>query len=403
MSFGICVPWFLLKAKPSFTLASLAKTMAPAWAFLPCIALLYRLHSPWMLLALSVATGAVAFSLRRLIPAGVESDHGRFSNYQTTELRTLYGLPIADFRPMRAFAIALCLQGTLISAVTRHLLLAGILLSISLFLLAWQWSAFDTSTTRRLTGKRSPILLSALALVVTMLLLIPSVSLGVRGDLSQNRLHRNPSPATRRPAESAPPSSDYIGIILWPPHVKKEIVPPMPPNSSSETGGAKPLIIPFDGPYWYFKAPSRGPGPRAHVAHGKPTDVTIRSSDWAPLLMEAHQNLGSSINLACCSAIDVAIINADTRPGKIALGVVLTDSASPVKPSQSLGERTIVSSEADQIPISRPPVKEVLRFPISRLAPMRRFNEITLVFLPAKERSRGGAKVSIQSFTLIPR
>jgi hypothetical protein len=178
----------------------------------------------------------------------------------------------------------------------------------------------------------------------------------------------------------------------------------MPRNGLSETGrAAKPLVIPFDGPYWYFKAPSRRPGPRAHVAHGKPTDVTIRSSDWAPLLMEAHQNLGSSIDLSCCSAIDVAITNADTRPGKIAIGLVLTDSNSPVKPSQSLAEQTIVSSEADLIPINRSPVKEVLRFPISRLGPLRRFNEITLVFLPAKERSRGGAKVSIQNFTLIPR
>jgi hypothetical protein len=53
--------------------------------------------------------------------------------------------------------------------------------------------------------------------------------------------------------------------------------------------------------------------------------------------------------------------------------------------------------------MNRPQVKEILRFPISRSATMRRFNEITIVFLPAKERARGGAKVSIQSFTLIPR
>jgi hypothetical protein len=34
---------------------------------------------------------------------------------------------------------------------------------------------------------------------------------------------------------------------------------------------------------------------------------------------------------------------------------------------------------------------------------IHRFDEITIVFLPVKERARGGAKVSIQSFTLIPR
>jgi hypothetical protein len=119
--------------------------------------------------------------------------------------------------------------------------------------------------------------------------------------------------------------------------------------------------------------------------------------------MEAHQALGSSIDLSCCSEIDVAITNADDRPGKIAVGVLLADSNSLGKPFQYLSERTIASSEAVQIPLNRPPVQEVLRFPISRSAALHRFNEITIAFLPAKERARGGSKVSIQSFTLIPR
>jgi hypothetical protein len=119
--------------------------------------------------------------------------------------------------------------------------------------------------------------------------------------------------------------------------------------------------------------------------------------------MEAHQNLGPSIDLACCSEIDIAITNADDRPGKIALGLRLTDSRSIGKPSKYLGERTIVSSEVVRIPLNRPPMKETLRFPIPRSATMHRFDAITIVFLPAKERARGGAKVSIQNFTLIPR
>ena len=119
--------------------------------------------------------------------------------------------------------------------------------------------------------------------------------------------------------------------------------------------------------------------------------------------MEAHQNLRQSIDLACCSEIDIAITNADNRPGKIALGLRLTDSRSIGKPSKDLGERTIVSSAADRIPLNRPPAKETLRFPVSRSATMHQFDAITIVFLPAKERARGGAKVSIQSFTLIPK
>jgi hypothetical protein len=119
--------------------------------------------------------------------------------------------------------------------------------------------------------------------------------------------------------------------------------------------------------------------------------------------MEAYQNLGTSIDLGCCSEIDLAITNADIRPGTIALGIRLTDSTFVAEPSQDLGERTIVSSKTAQIPLSRPPVEEVLRFPIPRPTTIHRFDEITIVFLSAKERARGGAKVSIQSFTLIPR
>jgi hypothetical protein len=119
--------------------------------------------------------------------------------------------------------------------------------------------------------------------------------------------------------------------------------------------------------------------------------------------MEAYQNLGTSIDLGCCSEIDVAVTNADTRPGMIALGIRLADSTSGGEPSQDLGERTIVSSKAAQIPLSRPPVEEVLRFPILRPTTIHRFDQITIVFLSARERARGGAKVSIQSFTLIPR
>jgi len=396
---GMWIPWLFLRAKHSFGVAFLSKKVGIGWVFLPCITLLYRRESPWMLLVLAVTTVSVVFSLRRLFPLGVESDQRKLPD----DLPTLYGLPIAAFRPLREFFIALCAQGTLVFAITGSLFLAGILLSTSLSLLVWRWIALDSSATRKFAVRRPQLLLSAFAVLLTMFELIPPTDGRALGAFGTGNLTRKP-PSLAHPAEPDKPGSEYVGIVLWPPPVKKEIIPPLPRDHSFAIGGAaKPVVIPFDGPYWYFKAPSKRPGPHAHIAHGKPTDVTVRSSDWAPLLMEAHQNLGSTIDLACCSEIDVAITNADTRPGKIALGIVLTDSNSSGKPWRALGEQTIVSSEADQIPMNRPPVKEILRFPISRAALMRQFNEITIVFLPAKERARGGAKVSIQSFTLIPR
>jgi hypothetical protein len=395
---GIFVPWFFLKTKPSFAFDSLAKKVGLAWVFLPSITLLYRRHSPWMFLVLGITAMAIAFNIRRLVPAAAASLQAKIPPWQTGDLPSLQGLPGPDSRPLRSFFLALCLQGAIIAAIAEYFFPAAVLLALSLFLLVWRWSAFDSTATKRFANKRSSTLLYALAFFLTVLMLIPPAS----GAFGAGRAPRTPPTFAHGP--SATSDNDYIGIVLWPPPVKKQPLPPVPrPNSFATGGAAKPLIIPFDGQYWYFKAPYVRPGPHAHVARGKPTDVTVRSSDLAPLLMEAHQILDKSIDLTCCREIEVAITNADTRPGKISLGLILTDSTSPDKPSRNLSSRPIASSEPANIPLNREPTKEVLRFPIPRSSITHRFNEITIVYIPAPERARGGAKVSIQSFTLIPR
>jgi hypothetical protein len=62
----------------------------------------------------------------------------------------------------------------------------------------------------------------------------------------------------------------------------------------------------------------------------------------------------------------------------------------------------MVSSEAPHFAMNRTPTEEKLRFQIVK-GKLQAFDEITVVILPAKERSLGGAKVAIQQFTLIPR
>jgi hypothetical protein len=355
-----------------------------------------------MFLVLALATVAAAFSLRRLFPVSEEPVQRNSSSPYTGDLPSLYGLPIANFRPVRAFFIAICGQAALVLAIADRPLTAGVLLSICLSLLVWRWSALDSSAVKQFGGRRQSILLCAFAIYFTVLALLPWVA---DKSFGPNKLPRRPALITQESKESDAPGSDYVGIILWPPPIKKTAILPPRPHATSFTIGeaSKPIVIPFDGQYWYFKAPSKRPGPRAHIAHGRATYVNVHSTDSAPLLMEAYQNLGTSIDLACCSEIDVAITNADTRPGTIALGIRLGDSASIGEPFQELGERAIPSSKAAQIPLSRPPVEEVLRFPISRPTAIHRFDEITIVFLSARERARGGAKVSIQSFTLIPK
>jgi hypothetical protein len=398
---GIGVGWFFLKAKPSSTLPSFSRSIVVGWMFFPCIALLYRQQSFGMFLVLALATAAVAFSLRQIFPLNVETDQRELPD----SLPSLYGLPITTFRPLRAFFIALCAQAALIFAITGYLFLAGAMLSTGLFLLVRRWSASNSNAVRKFTRDKQLILLCALAIVLTTLALAPWVGGRQYGSVGAKEVPRRPPLVDHQPPEPEKFGSEYVGIILLPPPKKKtEIIQPIPQVRSVAIGRtSKPVVILFNGQYWYFKAPSKRPGLHAHLAHGEPTDVNIHSTDRLPLLMEAHQDLGSSIDLGCCSEIDIAITNADNRLGKIAVAVRLTDSSSIGKPSQELVKRAIVSSEAVQIPLNRPPVKEVLRFQISRSTTMHRFDEISVVFLPARERALGGAKVSVQSFTLIPR
>jgi hypothetical protein len=398
---GTSIPWLFLKGKPFFSLASLSKQVGIGWIFFPCITLLYRQQSPSMFLALVIATIALALNLRRLLPASAESEQGELPAWHTGDLPSLYGLPIADFHPLRAFFMAVCGQTALILAVAEYLRLAGILLSTCVAMFVWRWSALNRSATEKFPGSGQSILLCALAFIFTMLALLPWI--GGKSYASNKPSHK-PALVTHESGEGDVPGSEYVGIILWPPPVKKtEIIPPRPHSTSFEIGkSSKPVVIPFDGQYWYFKAPSKRPGPHAHIAHGRSTYANVHSTNSAPLLMEAYQNLGTSIDLSCCSEIDIAITNNDIRPGIIALGLRLADSSSIGEPSLDLPERTIVSSQPAQISLNRPPVQEVLRFPIPRPTTIHRFNEITIVFLPAPQRAHAGAKVSIESFTLIP-
>jgi hypothetical protein len=165
----------------------------------------------------------------------------------------------------------------------------------------------------------------------------------------------------------------------------------------------KPLVIRFDGPYWYFRPPRRSPGSRAHVVHGTPLGVNIRSTDFVPLLMEARQSLGAAIQLTCCREIQVTIENHDNIPGRIALGILLTDSTSIGKPTLYLDQQPVISTEPDHFSVKSSPVQEVLRFPVPNHPRIDKFDEITVIFFPDTERAKAGAKIAIQEFQLLPR
>jgi len=164
----------------------------------------------------------------------------------------------------------------------------------------------------------------------------------------------------------------------------------------------KPVVIPFDGVYWYFKAPDTRPGPGARIQRGDPLKANVRSTDRLALDMEAHQSLGSPISTDCCHALRVDLLNGDDRPGVMRIEIILKDTSGGPHRTLFLGTLPIPSSQLQHIPLNRPPVHESLRFEIPTAAHGSRFDEIQVVIRPSFDRELAGSKVAIQNFVLIP-
>ncbi|MGD0797917.1 MAG: hypothetical protein ABR910_09355 [Acidobacteriaceae bacterium] len=379
---------------------TISRTLAAGWVYVPCITILYWERSPWMLLTIALAALSTAFGLSRLFPhpAGPAPTHPA----DHPALPSLNGLPPADTPFDYALWTALCAQAFLICLIVNSPTLALLLFGVAVFLLAWRWSALDTAALNLWLGRRPPFAHAALAVLITAYALMwGNGSAGAPG--YSTSAAAAPAAAPQRAAEDHD-SSGYYGIILLPPPRKAVVVDPvLSPSTDSFGRMSKPVLIPFDGPYWYFKAPSNAPSTRAHIAHGNPIDVNIRSTNFEPLIMEAHQTLSEPIDLACCSQINLALTNGDTRSGEINVGLLLTDATAPSQPQLLLGVKPISSTQADQIPADRPPVNETLHFDIPASPSLHRFNQITVLFMPSHDRGRFGSKVTVQSFELIPR
>jgi hypothetical protein len=197
------------------------------------------------------------------------------------------------------------------------------------------------------------------------------------------------------------------GVILWP---KKQtytkLVAPAPAMGNTlqkSNRHANPLTIPFNGVYWFFKAPDLNPPRTSREMQGSPELLDIHSTDRRPLSMEAHENLGSLLDLDCCSGIQIVIRNADVYEETVSLELVLINSSLPGKPSQSLGRMMVKSKRPWRLYEKPAPISETLNFPIPPKHSIRRFDEVMIVFRLDAFRADDGAKIAIDRFVLVPR
>ena len=236
---------------------------------------------------------------------------------------------------------------------------------------------------------------------------VPSRVQARRG-FSQGQRHAEPGPDQTSKGRFANGSEGDPGIVLFPEkQTLTKLVAPAPVVGNSllaNQHGAKPLEIPFEGVYWFFKAPDLQPPKASLQAHGSPELLNIRSTDRRALSMEAHEHLGRMLDLDCCSRIQIAIRNADRYPETVSLELVLINANEPGKPSQSLGRMMVESTRRGSIhEEASKPASELLNFAIPAHSSIRRFDEVMVVFRLDAARSDSGPKIAIDRFVLVPR
>ncbi len=213
-----------------------------------------------------------------------------------------------------------------------------------------------------------------------------------------------------RVAYASPPSDPnslshggmFNGVIMSPQEEKVIMLAPPPLLRPEITvGRAKPLKLPFQGVYWFYKPPYDRPPQDSAKSKADPQLVGLRSSDDLPLLMEAHQLLSEPVRLDCCRAMSVTISSRDLYPGTVWLELILTDSHSKAAAPTSLGVQPVLSrlEMKENAPES---VQETLNFSFPSDTAARQFDEITVRYKLSFMREHSSARIAIENFELLP-
>jgi hypothetical protein len=319
-----------------------------------------------------------------------------------------------------AVIMVLLAEVAAVASLAGTALIAAVLAASSAALWAWFFRAEETSSDDSAHVISRGAMTLALAIIVTVASLIPYLKhapgSGGLGLFFAGKVGHRPSPLGEQEQASKEKAFEgsasgfddaYSGIVLW--SRKPELTPLVAPTPvlgkyQMRTGrSAHLLVVPFNGVYWFFKAPNVQPPRGSREEHGSPELVTTRSTDRRPLSMEAHQNLGTLIDLNCCSRIQVAIRNTDRYPETVSLELVLSDTSLSKRPSQSLGNVMVRSTRPWKLYGNRPAVNETLTFEILPRSTINRFDEVTVVFHLDPARADLGAKIGIEKFVLVPR
>ena len=398
------------------------------------LALLIRENSPWAVVMTAMLVASFVKSVGLPQDSGwPEFQDSGIQEPQAQESRIIDPnrnpfSPLESAPPFRRQVFgggaALCAEAGIGAAFAGYPFTSVVLVSAASAVWTWSYTkiAFPESGRRASSSPSShAMLIVALAIVISAAALLPYLphAFGVGGFGVPSRFHARRGfpqgelggPRSREntfEASAGPTTEGDPGIVLLPDKLTRtKLVAPAPIIATAPLTGhssASPLVIPFDGVYWFFKAPDLHPPRTSRQAHGSPELLDIRSTDRRPLSMEARESLGSMIDLSCCSKIQVAIRNADHYPETVSLELVLINTAVPGTPSQSLGTMMVKSTRPWKL-YDEPaaPANETLNFVIPAKSSLRRFDEVRIVFRIDAARADAGPKIAIDHLVLVPR
>lgn len=305
-------------------------------------------------------------------------------------------------RQAAAFGVILCGEAGAAIGATRHLLAGTLLVMLAsgvwLYVFRENWKLRSDEV-----RARHAVPVAVFAILFTVIGLLPFLRRGYVGGPGSGRFATRASHvSTQTGARNA--EEGYIAIELWPERQPAVLIVPTPVRKSA-VGGKKssPLVIPFSGVYWFFKSPDLSLPPKPREAHGSPEMFDIHSTDRRSLSMQARQNLGAFVDLSCCRSVRIGIRNSDRYPGTVSIELVLTDTASPGRPSISLGRKLVRSTRPWMLYDHRPPTNEVLEYAVPANLRIHRFDEVMVIFWLDQDRAFAAAKMGIENFVLVPR
>jgi hypothetical protein len=163
-------------------------------------------------------------------------------------------------------------------------------------------------------------------------------------------------------------------------------------------GHSEPYTIPFQGVYWILRRPDQPPPRTSLVMRASPTKRAFTSNDYRPLWMEAHDNLGTLIDVRCCTEVRVEVTDADARSKDVGIELLLGNTRER-KESWSLGAVPLTQGLPDAVR----PVHRTLTFLMPHHPRLDSFNTFTVRFPLAAGHSYRSARIAIERFVLVPR